>query len=387
MGYQPRIVIVGAGIVGLSTAYALLEGGMRNVLVLEQAMVNHPRATSASISRLLRFAYGTDAFYSHMVQLSLDAWKALEKHTRRQLYTPTGLLTLGKVGEETRREHEIACELGLPCELLTPCSCRQRFPQFEVRDYTTLAYTTAGGILHASSCLTTLKQAILEMGGEIAEISRVTCIEHESTRRPIHLRLQTGEKLPAEHVIVAIGPWVHRLLDQLHLPVSITRQYILYFAGLAPTRFGTSAFPAFMEHDLYGFPIHQGSHGWLKVASHRFGHPTDPDISAPLDPPVIERTVHHACSLLPALRNLQPVYIEDCVYDITPDEDFILDHLPEDERIVFATGLSGHGFKFGPLLGQLLSSMVRDTPPAVPLTRFHLARFTPHATHQPVSVA
>ena len=387
MGYQPQSVIVGAGIVGLSTAYALLERGMQHVLVLEQAAVNHPRATSASISRLLRFAYGADSFYSHMVQLSLAQWQTLEKRTRRQLYTPTGLLSLGKTGEATWREYEIACELGLAGELLTSRSCQQRFPQFEIEDYTTLAYTSAGGILHASTCLNTLKRAILDMGGEIAETCEVSRLEYESARRPIRLYLSTGERLHAERTIIATGPWVHRLLGQLRLPVTITRQYILYFAGLAPTRFGIGTFPAFVEHDLYGFPIHQGSHGWLKVASHAFGRSTDPDARAPLESQVIERTVRSARRLLPALHNLRPTYIEDCVYDVTPDEDFILDYLPEDERVVFATGLSGHGFKFGPLLGQLLSSMVCATTPAVPLTRFRLARFTPQPARQPVSVA
>src|SRR5579885_2098262 len=74
MVYQPQIVIIGAGIVGLSTAYALLNQGMNRVRVLEQAVVNHTRSTSSSISRLLRLEYGEDAFYSRMVQLSLDLW-------------------------------------------------------------------------------------------------------------------------------------------------------------------------------------------------------------------------------------------------------------------------------------------------------------------------
>ncbi|MGH2479405.1 MAG: FAD-dependent oxidoreductase, partial [Ktedonobacteraceae bacterium] len=160
MVYQPQVVIVGAGIVGLSTAYTLLKRGMRNVLVLEQAVVNHPRATSASISRLLRFEYGTDALYSRMVKLSLEHWRELERNTRRHLYTPTGLLRLGKGGEEVWREHQIARELELPSKLLSARSCRQRFPQFEVGDYDMLAYNATAGILHASTCLTTLKRAI-----------------------------------------------------------------------------------------------------------------------------------------------------------------------------------------------------------------------------------
>lgn len=387
MVYQPQVVIVGAGIVGLSTAYTLLQLGLRNVLVLEQIVVNHPHATSASISRLLRFEYGTDVFYSQMVKLSLERWQELERSTQRHLSTSSGLLRLGKTGEEVWREHQIARELGLSGELLSARSCRLRFPQFEIRDYEMLAYNTTSGILHASTCLIALKHAVLAMGGKITSASRVTRVEHERSARPIRLYLSTGETLNADRVVIAIGPWVHRLLGHLHLPVEITRQYLLYFAGLALSDFKTGVFPTFIERDLYGFPIHRGSHGWLKIGSHLFGSRVDPGAASIIEVPVIKRIVQAACSLLPALHNAELAYIEDCKYDITPDEDFILDHVPGDERIAFATGLSGHGFKFGPLLGQLMSSLVCGTQPVVPLTRFRLARFAEQASRQTVSVA
>lgn len=387
MAYQPQITIIGAGIVGLSTAYALLSQGMRKVRVLEQAVVNHTRSTSASISRLLRFEYGADAFYSRMVKLSLEQWKDLEKKTQKTLYTPTGLLALGREGDETRYAHEIVCGLGLPGEHLSAQSCRQRFPQFEVRDYNVLTYNPEGGILHASICLQTLKRAILDLGGEIAETSRVVQVAHESMSHPIRLKLSTGEEITAERVVIAIGPWVHRLLSQLRIPVELTRQYLLYFAGLAPATFGVGVFPAFMGPYLYGFPVHKGSNSWLKVASHKFGRPVDPDASIQIEEPVIEQTVREARNLLPALRGAELAHVEACIYDVSPDEDFILDHVPGDPRLTFATGLSGHGFKFGPLLGQLLSSMVCETQPQVPLGRFRLARFSCQLQRQTTSVA
>src|SRR6266436_7830971 len=95
MAHQPHIIIVGAGIIGLSTAYALLTHGMQRVTVLEQVSVDHRRGSSHGFSRLLRFEYGSDAFYSEMVRLSLKRWKNLEQVVGRTLYTPTGLLMLG----------------------------------------------------------------------------------------------------------------------------------------------------------------------------------------------------------------------------------------------------------------------------------------------------
>jgi monomeric sarcosine oxidase len=387
MVYQPQIVIIGAGIVGLSTAYALLNQGMNRVRVLEQAVVNHTRSTSSSISRLLRFEYGEDAFYSRMVQLSLDLWRDLQRNTQRTLYTPTGLLSLGNEGDGTERARKIACNLGLSSERLTTQSCRQRFPQFELKNYDVLTYNTEGGILHASVCLQALKQAILERGGEIAETSRVTHIAHENLNRPIHLRLSSGDEVAADRVLVATGPWVHRLLGSLRIPVELTRQYLLYFAGLAPSIFGVGVFPAFVEQNLYGFPIHKGSNSWLKAASHQFGRPVDPDAAVLLEEPVIAQTVRELHALLPALRKAELAHVEACIYDVSPDEDFILDVFPGDSRIAFATGLSGHGFKFGPLLGRLLSSLICETQPEVPLGRFRLTRFSRQQTRQAISVA
>ena len=96
---QQQVVIIGAGIVGLSTAYALLCQGVKHVTLLEQETVDHRRATSHGISRLLRFEYGPDLFYSQMVRLSLNRWKQLERTSKRTLYTRTGLLVLGMEGD------------------------------------------------------------------------------------------------------------------------------------------------------------------------------------------------------------------------------------------------------------------------------------------------
>ncbi len=114
---QQHIVIVGAGIVGLSTAYALLTQGIRNVTVLEQAAVDHDRSSSHGFSRLLRFEYGSDAFYSNMVSLSLKRWRKLQEIARRTIYTPTGLLVLGNEDDSfTQSSYQIAQRLGLPMD-------------------------------------------------------------------------------------------------------------------------------------------------------------------------------------------------------------------------------------------------------------------------------
>lgn len=380
--FQQTIGIVGAGIVGLATAYALLLEGNRHVTVLEQETVDHRRGTSHGISRLLRFEYGDNAFYSEMVRLSLKRWRALEQYTQRRLYTRTGLLTLGTAEDQfALPSYTILREMGLPTERLTLHDCQQRFPQFAPCTYDLATYNAEAGILHASSCLQALKKLVFELGGKIYEGKRVTHIINDSLSRPIRLITHTGNEISIDRLVLTTGPWVHKLLGELRLPVQLTRQYLLYFAGLSPSLFGIGAFPAFISNELYGFPLQRMSDGqgqgsyWFKAASHEFGTLVDPDEILPQEERVIARIAYKLRELLPALQHAELAHVDSCMYDVTPDEDFILDRMPHDPRVVFATGLSGHGFKFGLLLGELLSSMICGMSPAVSLERFRLARF------------
>lgn len=373
---QQHITIIGAGIVGLSAAYVLLKQGNRSVTLLEQAAVDHAGGTSHGFSRLLRFEYGADPLYSRMVQLSLERWKQLEAVSGRALYTPSGVLVVGSREDGfTCASYKVARELRLPIDYLTEKECSRRFPQFAVQEHNAITYNAEGGILHASSCLQTLRDLVLAMGGEIVEASRVTRVLYGDARHPLQLALASGQVMTTDRVLVATGPWLHRLLPEVELPVCITRQYLLYFAGLPVASYAAGAFPAFLASNLYGFPIHQGCNGWVKAASHDFGYTVSPDDRTPPDEAIIARIRGQLAAVLPALRHAPLARIDSCVYDVSPDEHFILDRLPFDPRVVLATGLSGHGFKFGLLLGELLSSLLCDTRPVVPMERFELARF------------
>ena len=390
MAQSTRIVIIGAGIIGLSTAYALLRKGQSRVIVLEQAMVDHERSASHGFSRLLRFEYGADSLYAHMVRLSFERWRRFEQEMGRTLYIRSGVLTLGRKDDDfTRASYEILRDMQLPVEQLQRDECHRRFPQFDTSAFNLFIYNAEGGILRASQCLQALRDRIRDLGGEIREDCRVTHLAHGELSRPLHLYLRSGEKLTADRVVLAIGAWVHSLLDYTKFPLRVTRQYLLYFAGLSPDVFATGRFPAFLFDNLYGFPIHQGCHGWVKAASHQPGALISPEDKTPPDQVALARIRHQLNKLLPALHSAQLARVDSCMYDLSPDGDFILDHLPNDPRVSVASGLSGHAFKFGLLLGELLSSLVCDTRPVVPMERFRLNRFefTPPPTRSAASYA
>jgi monomeric sarcosine oxidase len=376
--YQQHVVIVGAGIIGLSTAYALLKQGMKRVTVLEQYSVDHSLSTSRGMSRLLRFEYGADLFYSQLVRLALARWQELEYVTKRTLYTRTGLLSLGNEGDNVTLPGYLALrEMGVVSELLSRRECSERFPQFHIQPYDLFTYNREAGILHASYCLKTLKELVLAMGGRLCESCSVTGWSSDGARQPLRLQLRSGDEYEADRIVLATGPWVHRLLGGLQLPVRVTRQYLLYFTNVPSSLFKLHAFPAFMADDLYGFPLHSagGGSNWFKAASHAFGNVTDPGDAPAIDERVIATVTAQLKDLLPDLRSADLAHVDACMYDVSTDEDFILDHLPRDPRVIFASGLTGHGFKFGLLLGELLCNMVCSTEPIIPLERFSLARF------------
>lgn len=377
---QKLIAIIGAGVIGLATAYNLLQQGMKQVVVLEQATVDHERGSSHGSSRLLRFEYGGDGLYSEMVRLSQMRWNDLEHQTGRHLYTPTGMLTLGHEDDNfIEPAYNVLRNLGYSPERLTHSSCVKNFPQFDTQEYNFISYNRNGGMMHASICLQTLRDCIVDMGGIVLEHHRVISIDHEDEQQPIQLQLASGEAMMADRVIVATGPWVHRLLGELDLPVRLTHQYLLYFAHLPEETYGVNAFPSFMADDLYGCPMQAiGRNGqrWLKAASHDFGAPANPDEPHYIDKRRIKQVVQRLYKLLPALRQATLTHVEAFMYDVSVDEDFILDYMPGDKRIILGTGLSGHAFKFGILLGELLSNLLWEQPPVVATKRFQLSRFS-----------
>lgn len=360
--------------------------------VLERATVDHQHSPSRGLSRLLRFEYGPQLHYSRMVQLSLQRWQQLAQRSPRPLYTPTALLTLGHESDGfTQASYHLLHDLSLPIHSITRNTCKRLFPQFHLHNYDLFLYNRQAAILFASRCLQTLRELILAMDGNILETTAVTALSHDNRQKPICVHCSNGHEIMADRVALAPGVWVHNLLGELHLPVRITRQYLLYFADLPEQHFGMPAFPAFMAGDLYGFPLHHTCAGWgprwLKVASHHFGALISPDAEPEIDKRAIAYMLSQVRQLLPELTTARLAHIDACMYDVSQDEDFIIDYLPGDSRITFAAGLSGHGFKFGPLLGEMMCSLLCETRPPVTMERFQLGRFAHQPQKQPVSVA
>ncbi len=369
----PVVIVVGGGVIGLASACALAGQGA-NVTVLERFSVGHAWASSHGLTRAIRHEYGPNALYTRMVARSLTLWDDLARETGRRLYTETGVLTLGQADDgQTLAGLAVMCAEGLPAERITSVECARRFPQFQPESYSAITWNPRGGMLHAAECLLALRQRLAARGGRLHEGAWVRRVAQ--TNGGARVWLASGETLEADRVIITAGPWVQDVLAGLaQAPVRATRQQVCYFAGADPALFGVGAFPVFLaEMECYGFPLH--GPGWLKVASHVTGPDAQPDAGYAVDDAEVAFVRDFLRRIIPAAGALDLALVDRCMYDMTPDEDFILDHLPGAEHLLIGSGFSGHGFKFGALIGELLAALTLDQAPEFPLDDFRLSRF------------
>ncbi len=374
-------IVVGGGVMGMATASALAGRGV-DVTALERYTIAHEWASSHGLTRAIRHAYGPRAIYTQMVTRSLAVWDELARETGRTLYTQTGVLTLGQADDgETLPGYEVMRAEGLPVERLTQDECRARFPQFAVDDYDAITYIPQGGMLYASECVLALADRLRMRGGSLRQGAQVTSVAPEGTDGARgRVTLADGETLTADRVIVTAGPWVHDVLPDLRLPVRATRQQVAYFRGLSPEQFGVGAFPVFLAGmEYYGFPL-QGP-GWFKAASHIVGPDDDPNVPYAPNQDEVEEVRGFLRRTIPEAAEAPLAMVDRCRYDMTPNEDFILDTHPNGPGVVIGSGFSGHGLKFGVLIGELLAALALGETPVVPLDRFRLARFLEGAPH------
>jgi sarcosine oxidase len=373
------VAIVGAGLLGLAAARSLAAQD-RDFVVLEQAEIGHAGAGSKGSCRIFRLGY-PERDYVAAARTALARWRELEAETGRTILAPTPHLTFGP---ELTAVHEAMRTAGAPCELLSSATVAQRFAELRVGGPALLE--TQSAVIAADQALT----ALAESAGLMAAASRpeangttrlrtgvrVTGVTDDG--RQVALETTAG-RVTARVAVITAGPWTAGLLSgRVDVPTSPTLEQIAY---LAPAGEAQSA-PIFICHggdSPYGLPV-PGSDQY-KIGIHHSGRTVEPDAQdqSP-DAQLVSRLSEVADRYLPGYRPA-PVATERCIYDTTPDEDFVLDRTG---NVVIGCGTSGHGFKFGPLFGDWLAALAGSEPAALAGMpgwpgrgeRFSLARFT-----------
>jgi sarcosine oxidase len=346
------VVVVGGGLLGLATAYALRD--RRKVVLFERETVGHVRAGSHGPSRIFRLGY-PDRLYVEMARQSLAGWHTLAAEAGCELLERTGQLSFGPGAVDVLGALRAA---GAPVEELSEAAVAERFPAFAGRG--PAVFEPESGVLAAADVLAALRSAA---HCELRERTHVLRVEDSESGVAITTDRGTVE---ANVVVLTAGPWTAQLTA---MPTYATLEHVAY---LRPRQETSTRLPVFIEHRepaVYGLPTPNSP--LYKVALHHAGEVIDPDASDFSPRPHAVAALEHAARTWLPEFDPEPVEVDTCIYDNTGDEDFILERAG---NVVVGAGTSGHGFKFGVLLGELLASLVEDAPPAVELARFARVR-------------
>lgn len=358
-----EIVVVGAGIQGLSTAHALLARGVSSLALIDQFELGHELGSSHGRSRITRSTYNHPKYVELMQFVHGECWPAWEEECGQKLLHPNPGLFWGPGAGPYRESLRAFPEVWSKIEELTPKQARVRFPAFRFPDVDWVLLDHSCAVLAAQRTREFLIQAI---GKSQATVLQNCPVEHWQGQ-PDELVLSTAQgEIGCQKLIVTAGPWTSKLLP-LGSKLRVAHQDVGYFVLQHPMQAGPFPVWVYAGHEagdsFYGLP--QFERDGVKLARHRTSDRSDhPDRA------IAEKMPCEALADLQEFAGHQwagPVHnvgYEACLYTNTCSEDFILDHWTDDPRVIVGAGFSGHGFKFAPLIGRILANLACPEHPA-----------------------
>jgi sarcosine oxidase len=369
-------IILGLGAMGSSAAYHLATNGLR-VLGLDRFQPPHNFGSSHGLTRIIREAYFEDPLYVPLVQRAYELWADLEKQSGQQLLLKTGGLMIGPPdGALVSGASRSAEQHQLEHEILNSTNLGQKFPMFTVEDEPIAVWEPRAGILFPERAIQTHLDLAARLGAHLRF--------NEPVRKWVPfekgVRVFTdANSYTANHLVLSPGAWMSSLLPMQKLPLTLERQVLYWFKPVSHSKmFQPDQFPIFIRqyaHDrfFYGFPdLGDG----VKVAFHHQGGRVDPNaLSQEVDANEIDE-MRQVLSRYLSAANGELRSTAVCMYTNTPDEHFILDYHPELPQVVVASPCSGHGFKFSPVIGEMIARMIERKAPHFNLELFKIARFS-----------
>jgi glycine/D-amino acid oxidase-like deaminating enzyme len=373
---RPHIAVIGAGAFGGWTALYLLRGGARVTLVDAWGPGNS-RASSGGETRIIRGAYGPDQPYTKLAARALELWKQHQSLWKQQFFFPTGVLWMVEGDDAFERGSlPLLKDAGIPFEELAVNELSRRWPQINFENVEWGIYEPQSGYLLARASAGAVVERFVSEGGEYRQ-AVVAGHELESGDWK-SLTLPDGSALAADRYVLACGPWLGSLFPRVVGPHFVsTRQEVFFFGTpVSDSRYDEGNMPVWADHGdhfMYGIPGNQGR--GFKMADDTRG--------AAFDPTSGERVVsedglaaarRYLAYRFPGMKDAPVIETRVCQYENTTDHNFIVDRHPENENVWIVGGGSGHGFKHGPALGEMVAQLVLTDTTADAVYR--LARFS-----------
>jgi monomeric sarcosine oxidase len=378
MSVKNTTVVVGGGIMGVQAAWHLAQLG-QSVTVLDQFDVPNQWAASGDHLRVFRLTYGKDAFYTEMALKSLPLWLELNALSEETILQQNGVLELAtKATGYEAQSLAVLKERRIRHERLDPAEVRKRYPMYNPRAIKWALFHPEGGMIWANHAVAATASIAQRKNVRIRSNVRVVQIlKDKNGVRAV--KDSAGKVWEAERFLFTAGYWTSELLKSYGLPIKVTKQQQLFLRPLANRgRYRPEHFPVFasLAQGFYGFPVHL--HGFIKIGDHRKGQvvkKADPEQLRTLAPKFEKSCRKFLKKHIPELAGFTEFEGHVCWYDNTPDDDFIMDKLPDVQNAYVAAGFSGHGFKFAPIVGQSMAQLMIAGKSDLNLHRFRLTRF------------
>jgi sarcosine oxidase len=360
-------IVLGVGGMGSAACLELASRGVR-VLGLDRFPLVHQRGSSHGESRIIRKAYFEHPDYVPLLHRSYELWRDLEHATDQRLFNPTGLVLSGTGDGETIAGARLAATRhGIELQDFTHSQARIRFPTLKFPTNHEIVFEPGAGTLFVDDCVRAQVDEAVRRGAVLQ--GNEPAIDWSSDGHTVRVRTATRE-YQSDRLIVSAGAWANNCLADVELPFSVVRKFVGWFPVPRGESTAASGMPTYffeLPHGtFYGFPSLDGS--TIKVAEHSGGEPVDDPLNVDRDCHELdlERLRSFLTAHIPG-AGLDPTKHSVCLYTLTADRHFVIDLHPRWKNVAFAAGFSGHGFKFCPVVGEVLADLVQHGKASLPI--------------------
>ncbi len=370
------VIVAGVGAMGSQACWHLARRGQR-VLGLDRHDIPNAMGSSHGVNRIIRLAYFEHPAYVPLLQRAYQLWRELECASAEQILTTTGSLDIGAENSSVLNGSLESCRRhGLEHAYLDAREVMRRYPAFHLPDNFGAVWQPQGGFVASERAVAVAAALALDHGATLRARESVLAFD-PLPGGGVTVRTPKGT-YEAQRLILAAGSWIGELVPRLS-PIAVAeRQVLAWFQPKRPEFFRLGALPVsnlkFDDRHIYQFPVWQVPGFKIGLYHHlrEQGRPEEvrqepDDRDEAVLRTAVQRFFPEADGELLAMRT--------CLFTNTPDGHFILDALPECHDVIVASPCSGHGFKFAPVIGEILADMAMGISPKLDIKLFELGRF------------
>ena len=358
-----KVIVIGAGINGVTAAIELKKRGHK-VILADPGPLPHFLAASTDVSKAVRAAYGANEEYTALAERSIKLWREWNKEFGVEPYHEVGVMFVRqremKPGDFEYESFKILKQRGHKVERMNSARLWKRFPAWNPGLYRDGVLELEAGYAESDRVVATLIERAKSLGVELREGARFSELD-QGDDRVRGIVLEDRQRIPGDLVVMAVGAWTPYLLPFTKKFFRASGQPVFHLKPSRPDLFAPERFPVFgadiSTTGYYGFPLNR--EGVVKIANHGPGREMSPDSPDRSVTPQEEKNLREFLSAtFPALANASIVYSRVCMYCDTNDGHFWIAPDPQRPGLTIAAGDSGHGFKFAPMLGEIIADAV-----------------------------